>query len=327
MTGVDTSWSPTIAASNVERVVRFGVTRGVELCAGEFCSTRVPARKMFEVWAQLVAALDSKLPIQIAQHSSLDDLQLLGFLVTTAPSVRAGLETFVKYSALLSDAFAWSLRHTPRALEVRWHSRVPVDLGVRVSLETSLAQFAQGVRQVAGADVDPLLVEFAHQAPPGAAAHRAFFRGPIRWDGAGYRLVFARHVLDAVPRQANAALWSYLCAQAERARRELSPQPLAARVHSEIARALAEGRTPRLGDLAERLGLSERSLRRQLSRTGAFRELVDNARRERARELLAKPGASVTHVALELGFADSSALAHACRRWFAQVPSALKRSP
>src|SRR5262249_29014560 len=153
------------------------------------------ARRMFELWSQLVAALASGLPIELAQRSCLEDLELLGFAVTTAPSLREGIAAFVKYSALLSDAFRWSLRETPRTLEVRWHSLVPVDLGVRVALETSLGQFAQGVRQVAGAEVDPLRVEFAHAAPARAALHRAFFRCPVAWEAGTYRLVFARDLL------------------------------------------------------------------------------------------------------------------------------------
>jgi AraC-like DNA-binding protein len=40
---------------------------------------------------------------------------------------------------------------------------------------------------------------------------------------------------------------------------------------------------------------------------------------------LARPDASVTRVALDLGFADSSALTHAYQRWFSQAPGELKR--
>jgi AraC-like DNA-binding protein len=54
-------------------------------------------------------------------------------------------------------------------------------------------------------------------------------------------------------------------------------------------------------------------------------ELRMQPKRERAWTLLSAPDASVTRVALELGFADSSALAHACQRWFACTPGELKR--
>jgi AraC-like DNA-binding protein len=324
-------WAPTIAASNARRVQHFGVSRGVDPsrlggpAAADLPNARVPAGRMFELWAQLAAALDSAVSIRVAETSSLEDLQLLGFTLTTAPTVREGLSAFLRFSPLLSDAFSWSLRTEGAVLEVRWYCRVPFEPGVRVSLETSLAQFVKGIRQLAGEDVDPLRVSIGHAAPSRAGVHRTFFRCPVEFDAGNYRLVYPRHVLEMVPRQANRALWTYLCAQAELALGELAPQPLAARVRAEIAASLAGGRVPRLRDLADRLGTSERSLRRQLAAdASSFRGLVDRERRERARALLANPGLSITRAALELGFADASALAHACRRWFARSPGELK---
>ncbi|HKP64611.1 MAG TPA: AraC family transcriptional regulator ligand-binding domain-containing protein [Polyangiales bacterium] len=324
-------WLPTIAASNARRVLRFGTSRGVSpasIGAGAESETRpnarVPAGRMFEIWQQLGAALDCALPIQVAQRSSLEDLQLLGFVVSTAPTLREALEAFVRYGALLSDAFVWSLSYEPRSVEVRWHCRVPIESGVRISLETSVAQVVQGVRQLLGSELDPLRVEFAHPAPADTAAHRGFFRCRVDWNGARYRVVFPNHVLDAAPRQANRALFQYLCSQAELQISELAPQPLAARVRAELARELLDGHVVRLSEVAQRLGMSERSLRRQLAAESiSFRHLLDSERRERARTLLAQPGASVTRVALELGFADASALAHASRRWFARAPGDL----
>jgi AraC-like DNA-binding protein len=281
---------------------------------------------MFALWRQLAAALDTAAPIQVAERFSLEDLQLLGFVISTAPTVREGLEAFVKYGALLSDAFVWSLDLGRRTIDVRWQCRVPRDAGVCISLETSIAQVVQGVRQLAGADVDPLRVEFAHSEPRRAAAHRAFFRCKIDWDGVFYRVTFPRHVLDTAPRQANSALFRYLCAEAELCVAALAPQQLAARVRDEIARELWEGRIPQLSELAPRLGMSERSLRRRLAAESVgYRRLVDAERRERARQLLERPDVSITRVALELGFADASALTHACRRWFARSPAELTR--
>ncbi|HKU40441.1 MAG TPA: AraC family transcriptional regulator ligand-binding domain-containing protein [Polyangiales bacterium] len=324
------SWSPTIAASNARRVLRYGASRGVELRAGELTSARarVPAQHMFSIWEQLGAALDRALPIQLAQRSSLEDLQLLGFVITSAPTLRQGLEAFVRYGALLSEAFVWSLAVEPRSFEIRWHCRVPIGPGVRLALETSLAQVVQGIRQLAGADVDPTRVELAHAAPARAAEHRAFFRCPVQFEATRYCLSFPRHVLEAVPPHGNRALFEYLCGQAELALAELAPQPLAARVRSGVARELSSGRVPRLPALARELGASTRSLRRQLAADSLrFRDLVDDARRAQAQQLLAQSHLSVSRVAFELGFANASAFAHACQRWFGVAPGELRRCP
>lgn len=325
------SWAPTIDARNARRVQHFGVSRGVEpsrlgvALHADGPNARVPAGRMFDLWVELAAALDRSVPIHVAQASSIEDLQLLGFTVTTAPTVRDSLASFMRFCPLLSEAFGWSLESKSRVLEVRWHCRVPRHPGVCMALESSMAQFVNGMRQVAGVDIDPLRVQIAHTAPQTIGAHAALFRCPVDFDAARDRVLFPRHVLELEPIQANRALWTYLCARAEESLATLAPQPLSARVRGTIADDLLAGRTPRLRDLAERLATSERSLRRQLANDGlTFRRLVDEERRDRARALLSKPDASITRTALELGFTDSSALTHACHRWFSKPPSALK---
>jgi AraC-like DNA-binding protein len=326
-------WMPTVAASNARRVQRFGVSRGLDpsrlgaVSDADEPGARVPARRMFEIWTTLAGALDRSVPIQLAQRSSIEDLQLLGFTLTTAPTVRDALSAFERFSPLLSDAFRWSLRCEGPVLEVRWHCRVPRDPGVCLALETSIAQFVNGVRQLAGVDVDPVLVNIAHAAPATTRLHAAFFRCRVDFAAGCDRILFRRHVTEVVPPQANRALWSYLCGQAERALGGLSPRPLSERVRSEIADCLVQGRSPRLSDLSDRLGTSERSLRRQLAdHSLSFRKLVDDERHRRARELLARPDVSISRAALDLGFADGSALAHACQRWFSRTPGELKRA-
>jgi AraC-like DNA-binding protein len=78
--------------------------------------------------------------------------------------------------------------------------------------------------------------------------------------------------------------------------------------------------------VAATLGTTERTLRRTLASTGAsFRLLVDEARRDRALELLSATPGSVTRVAFDTGFSDTSAFTHACQRWFGRPPREVAR--
>jgi AraC-like DNA-binding protein len=80
-----------------------------------------------------------------------------------------------------------------------------------------------------------------------------------------------------------------------------------------------------MADVARRLGTSERSLRRQLeAETLSFRDLAAEVLRDRARELLRRTDSSVTDIAFQLGFSDSSAFTRACKRWFGQTPRELR---
>lgn len=69
------------------------------------------------------------------------------------------------------------------------------------------------------------------------------------------------------------------------------------------------------------LGLSERSLRRQLSQSGtSYKKIVDDLRESRARELLAVPGLPITTIAYDLGFSDPSNFARTFKRWVGVSP-------
>ncbi|GAA5317474.1 MAG: AraC family transcriptional regulator [Candidatus Pelagadaptatus aseana] len=72
---------------------------------------------------------------------------------------------------------------------------------------------------------------------------------------------------------------------------------------------------------AAALGLSERSLRRQLSNSAtSYKKIVDGVREARARELLAVNGLPVTTIAYDLGFSDPSNFARSFKRWVGLTP-------
>ena len=69
-----------------------------------------------------------------------------------------------------------------------------------------------------------------------------------------------------------------------------------------------------------------RTLRRRLAAEGvSFRALRDEALRERAVELLRRPGSAIAEVAFVLGFSDPTAFHRAFRRWTGVTPQAWRR--
>jgi AraC-like DNA-binding protein len=74
-------------------------------------------------------------------------------------------------------------------------------------------------------------------------------------------------------------------------------------------------------DVAKTLGMSARTLRRQLDQANTtFRDIVDHARRERADELLAS-GMAIKEIAFALGFSEPSAFSRAYKRWTGSAPA------
>ena len=74
--------------------------------------------------------------------------------------------------------------------------------------------------------------------------------------------------------------------------------------------------------VAQRLGLSKRSLQRTLSQEGtSFSDILDRVRRVKAAELLAAPDMQVASVAVALGYSDPSNFARAYKRWTGTAPT------
>lgn len=80
-----------------------------------------------------------------------------------------------------------------------------------------------------------------------------------------------------------------------------------------IKRVLASG-SPNLEAIARHLGLSERTLQRRITaESSSFRELLQQARQELSRQLLADPDLAVAEIACLLGYQDETSFYRAFR--------------
>jgi len=73
------------------------------------------------------------------------------------------------------------------------------------------------------------------------------------------------------------------------------------------------------------LNFSERTLRRRLADMDlSYRSLVDQARRERAIDLLKRTSMSHGEIALATGFSDARNFRRAFKRWTDKLPSEIR---
>ncbi len=86
------------------------------------------------------------------------------------------------------------------------------------------------------------------------------------------------------------------------------------------------GEMPSLASLAAEAGMSDRTLQRRLQDRGVrFRDLVEEARRQVAIELLTASATPIAEIAWRLGYSDTTSFAHAFRRWTGVSPGAARR--
>lgn len=92
------------------------------------------------------------------------------------------------------------------------------------------------------------------------------------------------------------------------------------RVRDVLDQQLQDGE-PSAASTATRLKMSLRTLNRTLAAEGlTYRQLLDQLRRDLAREYLRDMRASIGEVAFRLGFSEVSAFSRAYKRWTGQTP-------
>ena len=83
---------------------------------------------------------------------------------------------------------------------------------------------------------------------------------------------------------------------------------------------------PRKSEVADRLGMAERSLTRRLAKEGVtFNELLGEVQSERAKNLLSTGNLTISQVAYRVGYSDPAAFTRAFTGWFGQSPSEWRR--
>jgi AraC-like DNA-binding protein len=290
-------------------------------------SVRVSMRGYFGLWASMVGATHNPgLPIELAASITIDDFELLGFLVMTSATGADAVDTLFRYLPLLTDGGEWSLEANDELHIARWR-RIAVggELEQRVANEFAVAQYVRVLRQVRRQDITPVRVTFRHRAPTSTRAHAELFRCPIEWCAPVDSVWLDPRALAFTPTLANPGLHTFLRAQADEllATRQAS-STIAVQIREAIAVELASGLPP-LSRVAQRLAMSERSLRRTLHREQqSFRQIVDGVRKDRAIELLRSGHVSIAQVSSLLGFSDPSAFSRAFKRWCGRSPQSFR---
>jgi AraC-like DNA-binding protein len=177
---------------------------------------------------------------------------------------------------------------------------------------------------LSGGRARPHEIWFAHDAHADAEVYLRRFGARVRFSEPYDALLFdADDIHCKVPAGDRAASEAMLAAILRR----YPYQPrISARVRQVINRTLHDADCKR-GPVAAALGLHPRTLHRRLRAEGkTFETIKDQVRRELAAHYLAESGAPLGDVAMRLGFADLATLSRACRRWFGDTPTELRRS-
>lgn len=156
-------------------------------------------------------------------------------------------------------------------------------------------------------------------------AYRQLFGDAVSFSCEANQLRFRRRFLDLPIALSNPVTRRVAEQQCEEERRHLEASiTVVGRVQRSLE-SVQSGRLPGLDEVATTLGVSSRTLRRQLNAEGMkFQTILDRVRHERAVELLKSSVLSIDDIAYRLGYSDPSNFGRAFRKWEGLAPSAFR---
>lgn len=249
----------------------------------------------------------------------------LSLALLSAADIAQALDTALHYWDLLARGLTLELRVTPEYAEVYINIHFSTsDHNLRSALEFAVAAIYRTTEHLAPALASQTNIDLALPAPVYLEEIQQTLP-TLRYDQPWHRLRFPRERLaDKMP-MANPMSYRTACLECDK---QLASWRFPDRLQPQLQRilgAFAEG-FPGLDDVAARLNMSPRTLRRRLADEGTnFRRIIDDIRQRDALYLLKHSNLEIQQIAEKLGYQDPANFTRAFRKWGFDAPSVVRQ--
>jgi AraC-like DNA-binding protein len=276
---------------------------------------------------------DTAFGLHLAEEADPRNVGIFFYVASAAENLGEALALLARYSRIANEAVRVKLTATPDGLVVEMgFVGVPRPLG-RQWREFLMAAILRTLRELAGRDIRPIRVAFAHARNADVPEFTRFFGCPVEFgravdEGVASDLLeFSTNAVAAPLVTADPKLLKALepfCDMAAKERRTAS-DTLRAAVEKEVEKRLPHGKAQKQA-VARALGISARTFARRLNvEETTYEDVVDELRRSLALQYLKDPGMSLAQIAWLLGYEGSTSFNHAFKRWTGHSPSVVRQ--
>ncbi len=289
---------------------------------------RVPFQKLaalFEAGAERSG--DDCFGLHLGVQAEPQMFDALGYAVMSCPNLEAALLTACRYHRVLNDGGEMRLEVKDDTAHMVFRIRGPKAGSYRQVTEDKVTHFCRIVEIISSPGWRPLEVRFEHPAPRNDGEYRHVFACPVLFDQAHNGFSFDAALLAGSLPTADARLLRIMVRVIEKTLRELpAPDEFLRKVRKLLVDSLPHGKIA-LSDIAERLGVSTRTLQRRFSDCGiSYHRLLGQTRQRLSMSYLRQTGLKVSEIAFLLGYTDVSAFSRAFLRWTALTPGEYRRA-
>ena len=329
----------TVQAKAVEKIVKAAAAHGVKperlYDAVDLDSSvlldpdnRIPFARLvalYEKAADLTG--DNNFGLHLGESVNVSAFDVVGYSALNSPTLGAAFARVARYHSIWTDGALFTLEPTNDTSAIVYSYVDTTIQEHRQDSEMTFATVTALCRNVATPDFAPTAVDFQHQAPADTSEHLRLFRCPVQFAAPANKLSFPSSFLSLPIAKADASLCALLDRHAEELLEKFPPRDsLTGQVRSIIASEFRGG-DPSLEHVADRLGLTPRTLQRKLQELGtSHNELLDQMRRQLAMRYLREDQMAICEVAYLLGFSESSSFHRAFKRWTGVTPKEFRKT-
>src|SRR3954469_279339 len=269
---------------------------------------------------------DPLLGLHVAAEMDLRGIGLLYYITASCTTVVEALEYLGRYAATMTDEIRLEISRRQDETILTFRRALAFDEPPRQHAELIALAFNRVLRKLTNRDFAPSRITFAHARNFGLREVHRILRCPVEFVQATESWVLPKSVMQLPIVSEDSQLLQILEAHGEYLLRERrSATGFRSAVENQLLGVLPRGRV-HAAIVAERLGMSERSFRRQLAQEGSsFSEVLDQLRQRLVLRYLREERVSLQQIAWLLGYSEIGAFNHAFKRWTGTSPGRARK--
>jgi AraC-like DNA-binding protein len=289
---------------------------------------RIAVRRQIHFLNLVADALqDDLLGFHLALSPDIREFGMPYYVAATSDQMGDALRRVTRFSSIANEAVSTKYFAPECKLVFRY-------VGVTRHLDRHQIEFLATAmirvsRHLTGQRVVPISARFVHFRSSATPELAEYFGGNVEFAASVDELTFNSGTNDLKIVSADPYLNKLLVAQCEEAlsRRPMKPGSFRAVVENAIVPLLPHGKA-HAGEIAEKLGLSQRTSARRLESEGlSFSKVLEDLRSDLAKQYLLDDALSVSRIAWLLGYQEVSAFTHAFKRWTGKTPREVRAAP
>ncbi len=193
-------------------------------------------------------------------------------------------------------------------------------------LERALGVFQANAEELVGSEAKPIKVLVDYKAPKNFKRYREIFRCPVYFEEKAVEIHYpARYLNQQMESHDQPAHDALEVLQASLLKKMSAEKDIVNEVKMALRRK--PGQFPHLKQVASKLAMSPRTLRRKLGAEGVrFQDLLDAERRKVAEDYLSNSELTIQQIAEQCDFSDAQNFSQAFKRWTGMSPTEYRGS-